>query len=130
MHPWVGLITETIKAGAFEQSTRRVFKAGSFWQKKLMWLIPEHLKEKRMRHLVLSKEKVMKLVSLYALLLELADYPVDGLMKASGGSTVTSYITSCDRTRKVPLARMKSYSTVLFLCGYPSTQPIVRELLT
>ncbi|OCL05723.1 cytochrome P450 [Glonium stellatum] len=59
-HSWVGLITETIKAGAFEQSTRRVFQAGSFWQKKLMWFIPEHLKEKRRRHLVLSKEKVMK----------------------------------------------------------------------
>lgn len=69
MHPWVGLITETIKAGAFEQSTRRMFKAGSFWQKKLMILIPQHLREKRMRHLMLSKEKVLKSVLLDASLL-------------------------------------------------------------
>ena len=59
-HAWVGLITETIKAGAFEQSTRRVFRAGSWLQKQLMILIPAQLREKRRRHLALSKEKVEK----------------------------------------------------------------------
>ena len=57
---WVRLITETIKAGAFEQSTRRVFRAGSWLQKRLMILIPKTLKEKRYKHLELSREKTNK----------------------------------------------------------------------
>jgi cytochrome P450 len=59
-HTWVGLITETIKAGAFEQSTRRIFTTGSIWQKACKILIPQHLKEKRFLHLKLSMEKVQK----------------------------------------------------------------------
>ena len=57
---WVKLITETIKAGAFEQSTRRVLEAGSWLQKKSMILIPAHLRAKRVKHLELSKEKCNK----------------------------------------------------------------------
>jgi hypothetical protein len=57
---WVALITETIKAGAFEQSTRRVFRAGSWLQKKLTMLIPADLKAKRFKHLELSIEKTNK----------------------------------------------------------------------
>ncbi|KAF2728142.1 averantin oxidoreductase [Polyplosphaeria fusca] len=57
---WVKLITETIKAGAFEQSTRRVFRTGSWLQKKLMLLIPASLLAKRYKHLELSKEKCNK----------------------------------------------------------------------
>jgi hypothetical protein len=58
----VGLITETIKAGAFEQSTRRVFQTGSWFQKQLMMLIPASLRAKRRQHLELSKEKCNKYI--------------------------------------------------------------------
>ena len=54
------LITETIKAGAFEQSTRRVFRAGSWPQEQLKKLIPASLKAKRFKHLELSIEKTNK----------------------------------------------------------------------
>ncbi|KAL2205465.1 averantin oxidoreductase [Sarocladium strictum] len=46
-HAWVSLITETIKAGAFEQATRRMFVTGSFMQAFLCKFIPEALKRKR-----------------------------------------------------------------------------------
>lgn len=67
---WVRLITETIKAGAFEQSTRRIFQAGSFWQKRLMVFIPKSLRMKRYKHLELSKEKCEKYVSKWHLFLD------------------------------------------------------------
>ncbi|ORY07018.1 averantin oxidoreductase [Clohesyomyces aquaticus] len=57
---WVGLITETIKAGAFEQSTRRVFRTGSWLQRRLKEFIPASLRAKRYRHLELSTEKCNK----------------------------------------------------------------------
>ncbi|KAF7563220.1 hypothetical protein G7046_g917 [Stylonectria norvegica] len=58
-HSWVSLITQTIKAGAFEQTTRRMFESGSFMQQLLCKLIPADLREKRFRHLELSKEKCL-----------------------------------------------------------------------
>lgn len=59
-HDWVSLITITIKAGAYEQATRRMFKAGTFMQKSLVKLIPSDLMRKRFQHLELSKEKCLK----------------------------------------------------------------------
>ncbi|KAF9882475.1 benzoate 4-monooxygenase cytochrome p450 [Colletotrichum karsti] len=59
-HSWVSLITQTIKAGAYEQATRRMFKTGSVLQKLLVGLIPSDLREKRFRHLELSREKCLK----------------------------------------------------------------------
>lgn len=59
-HSWVSLITETIKAGAFEQATRRMFTTGSFMQTFLCKFIPESLRRKRFQHLELSKEKCLK----------------------------------------------------------------------
>ncbi|KAJ4995132.1 Averantin hydroxylase [Colletotrichum sp. SAR 10_66] len=59
-HSWVSLITQTIKAGAYEQATRRMFKTGSLLQKVLVNLIPSDLREKRFRHLELSREKCLK----------------------------------------------------------------------
>lgn len=59
-HSWVSLITQTIKAGAFEQATRRMFQTGTWPQKFLASLIPSDLKEKRFRHLALSKEKCLQ----------------------------------------------------------------------
>ena len=61
-HSWVSLITQTIKAGAYEQATRRMFTAGSTMQELLCKLIPSDLREKRYRHLELSREKCLKLV--------------------------------------------------------------------
>jgi hypothetical protein len=61
-HSWVSLITQTIKAGAYEQATRRMFPTGSFMQKMLVNLIPSDLREKRYRHLQLSKEKCLQYV--------------------------------------------------------------------
>lgn len=59
-HSWVSLITQTIKAGAYEQATRRMFLGGSFFQKLLVKLIPSDLREKRVRHLTLSREKCLE----------------------------------------------------------------------
>lgn len=59
-HSWVSLITDTIKAGAYEQATRRMFRTGSFWQRTLVKLIPSDLREKRVRHLQLSQEKCLQ----------------------------------------------------------------------
>jgi hypothetical protein len=59
-HAWVSLITQTIKAGAYEQATRRMFQTNSFMQKLLCTLIPSDLREKRYRHLELSREKCLK----------------------------------------------------------------------
>lgn len=57
---WVSLITQTIKAGAYEQATRRMFKTNSWLQKKLVKLIPKDLMLKRVQHLELSKEKCLQ----------------------------------------------------------------------
>ncbi|KAH8670784.1 averantin oxidoreductase [Xylariales sp. PMI_506] len=46
-HSWVSLITQTIKAGAYEQATRRMFQINSWPQKLLVKLIPSSLREKR-----------------------------------------------------------------------------------
>ena len=59
-HSWVSLITQTIKAGAFEQVTRRMFATGSSMQRFLCTFIPAELREKRKRHLILSREKCLK----------------------------------------------------------------------
>ncbi|KAJ1332026.1 aspirochlorine biosynthesis cytochrome P450 monooxygenase [Microdochium nivale] len=59
-HDWVSLITLTIKAGAFEQATRRMFKTNSFLQRQLVKLIPADLRRKRSEHLELSKEKCLQ----------------------------------------------------------------------
>ncbi|KAI1850330.1 hypothetical protein JX266_004188 [Neoarthrinium moseri] len=59
-HSWVSLITQTIKAGAFEQATRRMFKTNSWPQQMLVKLIPSDLREKRFRHLELSREKCLQ----------------------------------------------------------------------
>ncbi|KAI6778698.1 Isotrichodermin C-15 hydroxylase-like protein [Emericellopsis cladophorae] len=59
-HDWVSLITQTIKAGAYEQATRRMFPTGSFMQRFLCKFIPADLKMKRFQHLELSKEKCLK----------------------------------------------------------------------
>lgn len=61
-HSWVSLITETIKAGAYEQTTRRMFMAGSLMQRFLCKFIPTELRRKRVQHLELSKEKCLKYV--------------------------------------------------------------------
>ncbi len=59
-HSWVSLITITIKAGAYEQATRRMCTTGSFLQRLLVKLIPSGLRLKRFQHLQLSKEKCLK----------------------------------------------------------------------
>ncbi|KAF7533672.1 hypothetical protein G7054_g6888 [Neopestalotiopsis clavispora] len=59
-HSWVSLITQTIKAGAFEQATRRMFQTNSWPQQMLVKLIPSSLREKRYRHLELSREKCLQ----------------------------------------------------------------------
>ncbi|KAI0148827.1 averantin oxidoreductase [Xylariaceae sp. FL1272] len=59
-HDWVSLVTQTIKAGAFEQMTRRVFETGSWPQRQLVKLIPKDLRRKRVQHLELSREKALQ----------------------------------------------------------------------
>ncbi|KAK7178821.1 hypothetical protein DPSP01_014343 [Paraphaeosphaeria sporulosa] len=57
---WVPLISESIKAGAIEQATRRVSQTGSPLQRFLQWCIPSHVAESRKQHLDYSKEKILK----------------------------------------------------------------------
>lgn len=59
-HDWVSLITQTIKAGAFEQATRRMFETNSFLQRQLVKLIPAELRRKRVQHMELSREKCLQ----------------------------------------------------------------------
>lgn len=57
---WVALIYETVKVGAFEQATRRFAPVGTWTQKMLLNLIPDHIRQRRRNHLTLSKEKVLR----------------------------------------------------------------------
>ncbi|KAF2800224.1 cytochrome P450 [Melanomma pulvis-pyrius CBS 109.77] len=57
---WVPLISESIKAGAIEQATRRMGSTGSPLQKFLMWCIPDSVRKTRQSHLDYSKEKILK----------------------------------------------------------------------
>lgn len=59
-HEWVAMIFETVKAGAFEQATRRFAEAGSLTQRTIFKLIPLHLRNYRIEHLRQSREKCMK----------------------------------------------------------------------
>ncbi|KAL1890217.1 hypothetical protein Sste5346_008371 [Sporothrix stenoceras] len=57
---WVPLISASIKAGAFEQATRRVAQTGGTTQKLLLKLIPDRIRVTRRQHLQYSKEKILK----------------------------------------------------------------------
>lgn len=63
-HFWIKVIFDAVKAGAIEQATRRVAKAGSTTQTVLMNLIPNELRKQRRDHLAYSREKVMRQVIL------------------------------------------------------------------
>jgi cytochrome P450 len=121
---WVQLITETIKAGAFEQSTRRIFLAGSWLQKKLMLLIPAALRAKRVKHLELSKEKCNKYEDSH-----IKDgrclHETDVWTRACAVTIGTSCTTSFVRMRKALFGETKSSLIVLYSCespSYPSLQ--------
>jgi cytochrome P450 len=57
---WVPLISESIKAGAIEQATRRMATTDTLLQKALIKLIPKRIGETRRMHLNYSKEKILK----------------------------------------------------------------------
>jgi hypothetical protein len=57
---WVPLISESIKAGAIEQATRRIATTDTFLQKMLINLIPARIGSTRKMHLEYSKEKILK----------------------------------------------------------------------
>ncbi|KAF7563556.1 hypothetical protein G7046_g563 [Stylonectria norvegica] len=58
---WVPLISESIKAGAIEQASRRLASTGSSLQKLFLWAFaPAELREQRRKHLDYSREKIMK----------------------------------------------------------------------
>ncbi|KAL2755499.1 hypothetical protein ACRALDRAFT_2041856 [Sodiomyces alcalophilus JCM 7366] len=56
---WVPLISESIKAGAFEQATRRLAEADGTIQKLLLKLIPDRIRRTRIQHLEYSKQKIL-----------------------------------------------------------------------
>ncbi|KAK5169776.1 uncharacterized protein LTR77_005754 [Saxophila tyrrhenica] len=56
-HEWVSMIYETVKAGAYEQATRRFAPAGSLTQRWLLKLIPAKKRWYRTEHLRRSREK-------------------------------------------------------------------------
>lgn len=56
-HEWVSMIYETVKAGAYEQATRRFAAAGSLTQRMLLKLIPAKRRWYRTEHLRRSREK-------------------------------------------------------------------------
>ncbi|KAF2099274.1 pisatin demethylase [Rhizodiscina lignyota] len=57
---WVPLISDSIKAGAIEQATRRMAETDSAMQKFLLKCIPESIRGTRRNHLDYSKEKILK----------------------------------------------------------------------
>ncbi|OAL05172.1 cytochrome P450 [Phaeosphaeriaceae sp. SRC1lsM3a] len=57
---WVPLISNSIKAGAIEQATRRIATTGSLLQRFLQWCIPGNIAETRLQHLNYSREKILK----------------------------------------------------------------------
>ncbi|KAF2251956.1 pisatin demethylase [Trematosphaeria pertusa] len=57
---WVPLISESIKAGAIEQATRRMATTGSPLQRFLIRCIPDRVRKTRQKHLDYSKEKILK----------------------------------------------------------------------
>jgi hypothetical protein len=59
-HFWVPLISASIKAGAFEQATRRLASTGSFMQNAMLKLIPDSIRITRRKHLMYSKEKILQ----------------------------------------------------------------------
>ncbi|KAK5712560.1 hypothetical protein LTR17_017941 [Elasticomyces elasticus] len=60
---WVPLISDSIKAGAIEQVTRRLATIGSPLQRVLQWCIPKSITETRRKHLEYSREKIMARIS-------------------------------------------------------------------
>ena len=59
-HFWVPLISESIRAGALEQATRRLATTGSRMQKLLERCIPGDIRKTRREHLAYSREKILK----------------------------------------------------------------------
>lgn len=59
-HSWVALIYQTVKVGALEQATRRFANVGTWTQRMLLNLIPNHVRQRRRNHLAFSKEKVLR----------------------------------------------------------------------
>jgi hypothetical protein len=57
---WVPLISNSIKAGAFEQATRRIAESDGTIQKLLLNLIPDTIRITRREHLEYSKQKILK----------------------------------------------------------------------
>jgi cytochrome P450 len=57
---WVPLISESIKAGAIEQATRRMATTDTFLQKALISCIPARIGSTRKQHLDYSREKILK----------------------------------------------------------------------
>lgn len=57
---WVPLISESIKAGAFEQATRRLAETDTFFQRFLLRFIPSRIANTRKQHLNYSREKILK----------------------------------------------------------------------
>ncbi|KAF2419707.1 pisatin demethylase [Tothia fuscella] len=57
---WVPLISESIKAGAIEQATRRMATTDTFLQKFLISCIPARIGSTRKMHLDYSREKILK----------------------------------------------------------------------
>ncbi|KAJ2892810.1 uncharacterized protein MKZ38_009337 [Zalerion maritima] len=61
---WIPLISESIKAGAIEQATRRLATPGSPLQNVLLSLMaPPELRSQRRRHLAHSRSKILKRIS-------------------------------------------------------------------
>ena len=57
---WVPMISDSIKAGAIEQATRRMAPLDRAYQKFLLWCIPESIRGTRRSHLDYSREKILK----------------------------------------------------------------------
>lgn len=60
---WVDLVYESIRAGAFEQASRRVATNGTFLQRFLMTFIPTTIQEQRRQHLTSSAAKTARRLS-------------------------------------------------------------------
>lgn len=88
------LISDSIKAGAFEQATRRIAPVGSSLQKFLLWCIPNSVKGTRKNHLDYSRQKILKYVLTSVWTYTVAYESSTGVCNRPTASTKTFFTTS------------------------------------
>ncbi|KAH7013966.1 cytochrome P450 [Ilyonectria destructans] len=100
-HPWVSLIFQSVKAGSFMTSMRRL---GRGFEVALNWLIPRQLLQKREQHMKLVQEKVAQRLAINT---DRPDF-MDTMVRKEGAM-------------KMSLDEIRAHANVLILAGSETT---------